>query len=965
MKKRILQFLFSVITIGVSAQVIQPFNIIYQKNQRGGLTFLSNVALTCNLPDTLYMPPAFGRNNDGYASIYVDKDNDLSTFSSSSDSLDLASCSDITFAALFWGGLANETTPGYPNRGTIKIKFDKGSYVDIVSDETVKGVSNIGTSYHCYKDLTSIIRQYGKTNFRLTVANVIGIANTTLLSGSFAGWNLVVAYRNEQENLRQSTIYKGLSTIYMSGNPVDINLSGFVTPAQGPVTFDLGIFSYEGDRGYTGDQLLFNGLSIADLINPAKNVFNSTISRSGVLTPYRNPSYNCNFSIDADIFTLDNSAKNYIGNSATALTLQIKTEKDSYLTQCVSLAIDAMMPDNRLGMRVADLNGGVVLPGDTLEYTLVANNVGTDISNNTYIKNQLEGNTIYIPNSIKIVHGQNTGNKTDALNDDQVDYNPSTREIKVRIGAGAGAIQGGTVVNSLQGADSTVIKFRVKATGNCLSLLCDNVIDNHAYIYGTGGASLMEYESDKVPALFDGAACTIGEVSNKSSIIVFNDCVLPQATSNSPVCIGSSLQLYAPTVPDGIYSWSGPGGLKSTEQNPLIPAVTDQANGLYSLQVSIKDKSCAPYDFSTMVITNVSDVANAGQDQSICSSNVQLAAEKPKLGKGTWSLIGNATGVTIDSPTSNNTSVNFATNGSYDFEWSVSNNGCVARDTATVRVGLDCPPILDNERHTIKLNETASGDLTDGGDSSFGDCFVVNTTPIVLAKHGGITIQSSGNYVYTPNQNYVGKDTVVVSICDCQTPPLCGNDTIFITIEKENYVPVAVNDTSYNRWNFDLTVNDIPSADGGNVWTKTKDPDHGKVIITPDGKCIYTPDLGFIGVDVFKYKITDADGDVSEAIIFVKVSPFFIPEGFSPNGDGSHDKFEILGVENYPKNKFTIFNRWGNKVYEASPYLNEWDGTNTIGLSVGGKMLPVGTYFYILDLGDGSKVYKGTIYLNR
>jgi hypothetical protein len=52
-------------------------------------------------------------------------------------------------------------------------------------------------------------------------------------------------------------------------------------------------------------------------------------------------------------------------------------------------------------------------------------------------------------------------------------------------------------------------------------------------------------------------------------------------------------------------------------------------------------------------------------------------------------------------------------------------------------------------------------------------------------------------------------------------------------------------------------------------------------------------------------------------------------------------------------------------VYEAKPYNNEWDGTSSKGLRLGGDKLPVGTYFYILDLGDGSKVIKGNVYLKK
>jgi len=92
---------------------------------------------------------------------------------------------------------------------------------------------------------------------------------------------------------------------------------------------------------------------------------------------------------------------------------------------------------------------------------------------------------------------------------------------------------------------------------------------------------------------------------------------------------------------------------------------------------------------------------------------------------------------------------------------------------------------------------------------------------------------------------------------------------------------------------------------------------------------------------------------------------FFIPEGFSPNADGINDLFVIRGIQFFPENSFVIFNRWGNKVYETENYQNTWDGKATMGLIPGGDDLPVGTYFYLLDLKNDTDIFKGTIYLNR
>ena len=91
----------------------------------------------------------------------------------------------------------------------------------------------------------------------------------------------------------------------------------------------------------------------------------------------------------------------------------------------------------------------------------------------------------------------------------------------------------------------------------------------------------------------------------------------------------------------------------------------------------------------------------------------------------------------------------------------------------------------------------------------------------------------------------------------------------------------------------------------------------------------------------------------------------WVPEGFSPNGDGINDFLVIAGIENYPLNLFTVYNRWGTKVYEGDAYNNTWNGKATEGLTPGGDDLPAGTYFYTLNIYDGHNPLKGTIYLNK
>ena len=85
-----------------------------------------------------------------------------------------------------------------------------------------------------------------------------------------------------------------------------------------------------------------------------------------------------------------------------------------------------------------------------------------------------------------------------------------------------------------------------------------------------------------------------------------------------------------------------------------------------------------------------------------------------------------------------------------------------------------------------------------------------------------------------------------------------------------------------------------------------------------------------------------------------------IPNGFSPNGDGTNDEFIIAGLQKYPNNSIEIYNRYGNMVYESKNYQNYWDGVST------GKTqkLPAAPYYYVLSINGGSKIVKGWVYIN-
>jgi gliding motility-associated-like protein len=94
----------------------------------------------------------------------------------------------------------------------------------------------------------------------------------------------------------------------------------------------------------------------------------------------------------------------------------------------------------------------------------------------------------------------------------------------------------------------------------------------------------------------------------------------------------------------------------------------------------------------------------------------------------------------------------------------------------------------------------------------------------------------------------------------------------------------------------------------------------------------------------------------------------FVPNTITPNGDGINDYLIIpcLDIESYPQNNLVIYNQWGDKVYEASPYNNApdraWKGELR---GESGKPLPDAAYYYLFRPSPNHSVLKGFIQILR
>ena len=302
---------------------------------------------------------------------------------------------------------------------------------------------------------------------------------------------------------------------------------------------------------------------------------------------------------------------------------------------------------------------------------------------------------------------------------------------------------------------------------------------------------------------------------------------------------------------------------------------------------------------------------------------------------------------------------------------------------ATGAIGATPLNLSPSTTTTYYLQSVANGCSNLGGDVSFtvnvNPLPVVNAGPdqsvclgspvILTASGGGIYAWSTGantnSITVTPmvNTSY----TVTVTNADNCT----ASDVVAVSVVTGGSV-TAKDDAASVQNNTSVTVN-VASNDSGdpNSVVVISGPYHGTATMGSNGNIIYTPSGTFTGVDTVRYRICDAACSMicREAKLIITVTKetvIQVPGGFSPNGDGSNDGFVIKGLELYPDNELLIFNRWGDEVYKAAPYRNDWAGNSQgKGLTLYGTELVEGTYFYILTLDKDTPPLKGYVELKR
>ena len=426
------------------AQLVRNFTPRTTVSESGDITMIGNTLMTCpNNGQCTNARNGTGNNlnNNDFNMVYVDVDADGTTFCSSQATLTVPATGTVVWAGLYWSGDSNNGA-----RNQVKFATPAAGYVTLTA--TQLDVS--GTVYQGFVDVTSRVQTGGNGTY--AVANVQSTTGTNF----FAGWSLVVMYRDNTLPPRNLVVFDGYAQV-APGATVTIPVSGFVTPPAGQVNTRLGVVAGEGDLGFNGDALQLDATTISDAQNPADNFFNSSISRFGAQFTAKNPNYLNQLGWDVDLVT----ANGVLPNNATSATIRLSSTNDRYYPGVVTFATDLYQPildGNSFTKTVTDLNGGNLLPGDIVQYTVAMTNTGQDNAIGIVLRDTLAANLTYVPGSLAVASGANAGAKSDAAGDDQMEYDAANRRIIARLGSGANAASGG----SLAPAAATSVTFRAR-----------------------------------------------------------------------------------------------------------------------------------------------------------------------------------------------------------------------------------------------------------------------------------------------------------------------------------------------------------------------------------------------------------------------------------------------------------------------------------------------------------------------
>lgn len=366
---------------------------------------------------------------------------------------------------------------------------------------------------------------------------------------------------------------------------------------------------------------------------------------------------------------------------------------------------------------------------------------------------------------------------------------------------------------------------------------------------------------------------------------------------------------------------------------------------------------------------NGGQIADAGPNQVICpDSTIRLNALPPIEGSGEWSQSSEqiVAGVVIVDPDDPGSEViGLETGTTYLFTWTVTTacgistaNTTLALYNSTPEAGDDL--VVCSDAPSVQLNATPLGAGNLGVWSSLDPA--ITFSDVNDPRATAFNLSDGQNVLRWTNIGggcpVLASDSVVVSY---SVNPIARPDTASVAFQGEVVIRPLDNDF----------------APPGSTFSLLDQPSKGSVEQLDSFTILYRAAPNEVGTDQLSYELCAEGCECSIGTISIEIGEDLggsdadtcsVPNIITPNGDGINDFFVIPCLrlkDNFPNNQVTIYNRYGDEVFKAAPYDDGGDPTKLWGGTFNGSELPAGTYFYLVDFGDGSKTKSGWVYLTK
>ncbi len=438
-----------------------------------------------NVDDTA--PDLFYRDNLANATI-------SSAQARTSATLVMPSGAQVKYARLYWAALRD----GAAADAEVTLDWDGGPTEVVKADDSwviPYGFASHPTwsYYQASGDVTKYVATWGRGDFRVTGVDALELPGL-VVDRAFSAWTLVVFYEDPTQPLRNLALFDGFELIdpSMAKNSAKVTLQGFLVPTG----FDakMAAFTYEGDATVKGDKFTINGQAISNPSNPETDFFNS--SRTYLGAPVNGPDDVPQLSGEPgsmasyDLDTVD--IHSVVNAGDTSAEVGAESSEDVFLLGGFVTSITNKVPDfGNFTKTGVDVNGGVLLKGDEVEFELSATNGGNDTSKDSKLTDVIGAGLAFVPGSLQVLEGGVYKQKTDAVDADTAAYDAATKTVTFHVGAGATGALGGEVAEG----QTVKAKFRAKVTIDKGSVSNQAVLESS----GKAGGGKKTWTSDGDP----------------------------------------------------------------------------------------------------------------------------------------------------------------------------------------------------------------------------------------------------------------------------------------------------------------------------------------------------------------------------------------------------------------------------------------------------------------------------------